>query len=275
MFKLSRHTSLASGIVIAAVAISDAAPLATPGQDVTDARQEAQIWTRYALNPFLSTNQLRVSVLHNKATLRGRVDDALHRELAGQIALGVLGIRAVDNQLIIDQADAATPETERSYSTAISDATIQAGVKSKLLMSPYTTGLSADVESQAGLVTLRGMADSGQAKEIATRLAASTPGVQTVNNQLLVAGSQASFEASPVYTPEPVWGFADAWITAKVKSALLVSRFVDGGQVNVHTQSGVVTLSGQLNSGPERALAIQLSKNVRGVKQVQALGLTF
>ena len=68
---------------------------------------------------------------------------------------------------------------------------------------------------------------------------------------------------------------ADSWITTKVKSTLLYSSNVKGSDVEVSTKAGVVTLSGKLGSGAERALAVELADNVRGVKAVSAKGLTF
>lgn len=67
---------------------------------------------------------------------------------------------------------------------------------------------------------------------------------------------------------------ADSWITTKVKSTLMYSSNVDGSDVDVSTSAGVVTLKGKLDSGAERALAIELADNVRGVKSVQSTGLT-
>ena len=61
---------------------------------------------------------------------------------------------------------------------------------------------------------------------------------------------------------------ADGWITTKVKSTYLFSNNVDGSDISVNTDKGIVTLSGNVDSGVERALAIELAQNVRGVKSV-------
>ncbi len=66
----------------------------------------------------------------------------------------------------------------------------------------------------------------------------------------------------------------DSWITTKVKSTFMYSNNVNGSDIDVSTSAGVVTLSGKVDSGAERALAIELADNVRGVKSVQAQGLT-
>jgi osmotically-inducible protein OsmY len=67
---------------------------------------------------------------------------------------------------------------------------------------------------------------------------------------------------------------SDAWITTKVKSTFLYSSNVAGSDITVTTAGGVVTLTGKVDSGAERALAIELAQNVKGVKSVRATGLT-
>ncbi|MOA37688.1 periplasmic protein [compost metagenome] len=59
-----------------------------------------------------------------------------------------------------------------------------------------------------------------------------------------------------------------------MKSTLLYSSNVAGSDIDVTTKDGVVTLSGKVHSGAERDLAIELAQNVRGVKSVDAKGLT-
>jgi osmotically-inducible protein OsmY len=53
----------------------------------------------------------------------------------------------------------------------------------------------------------------------------------------------------------------------------MYSSNVDGSDITVSTKSGIVTLSGNVDSGAERALAIEFARNVRGVKGVQSKGL--
>lgn len=252
---------LAGGAAVAAEPMS---------QQLNEARQESQIWTTYALNPDLRANALKVTVEGGKATLSGTVSEGVSKALAEQIALGVSGIRSVDNQIAV-QADYLTPPrtTERSYGEVIDDATISSAVKSKLMWSRYTNGLSTEVETRLGKVTLRGPAESAASKELASRLAFNTRGVLAVDNQMVVAATDPSVAA------EAGVEVADSWITTKVKSTFLYSRDVDGDDISVSTRSGVVTLSGKVHSGSERNLAIELARNIRGVKSVSSKGLTL
>ncbi|HSM28138.1 MAG TPA: BON domain-containing protein [Thioalkalivibrio sp.] len=50
---------------------------------------------------------------------------------------------------------------------------------------------------------------------------------------------------------------------------------MSGGDISVTTDDGVVELSGTVDSEAERELAIELTEQLRGVKSVEASGLTF
>lgn len=275
MFPQSRKMLMASGIAVAIAAMNaSAAPVS---QDVTDARQETQIWTTYALSPYLRANDLKVSVHDGKATLSGKVEEGVDKDLAKQIALGVKGIKDVDNQITV-QADYVPParSSERSYGEEIDDATITASVKSKLLWSTYTDGLGTEVDTKLGHVTLTGAADSAASKELAGRLAGNTRGVVAVDNRLTIKPARAAVaDSAKPSAHEEGHVVSDSWITTKVKSTLMYSSNVEGSDIDVTTKKGIVTLSGKLDSGAERALAIELAKNVRGVASVESEGLTI
>jgi hyperosmotically inducible protein len=272
MFKKSRNLVLASGIALA-LATTGAFAADTLSQDITNARQETQIWTTYALSPYLRANDLKVSVQNGKATLTGKVEEDVNKDLAKQIALGVDGIKSVDNQIVV-QADyvPSAKSASRGYGEVIDDATITAAVKSKLMWSRHTDGFTTNVETKSGKVTLTGTADSAADKDTAGHLAMHTRGVIAVDNRLVVEAKAAKTDSSAHKAGTEI---ADSWITTKVKSTYAYSSNVDGSDISVSTVKGVVTLTGKVDSGAERALAIELAKNVRGVKSVQSKGLTI
>jgi osmotically-inducible protein OsmY len=252
----------------------------TASQNITEARQETQIWTTYALSPYLRASDLKVSVHAGKATLTGIVEESVDKDLAKQIALGVDGVKDVDNQIVINPDYTVPPRSstsERSYGEAIEDASITTRVKSKLMWSKYTDGLTTDVDTRNGKVSLIGNADSGAAKDLAGRLAMNTRGVVSVDNQLIVKSpvAKGAKETTAEFAKTETTAVSDTWITTKVKSTFMYSRNVDGSDIQVTTASGIVTLSGKVDSGAERALAIELAKNVRGVKSVHSKGLTI
>ena len=287
MLKNPRTVMTLTGIALA-IASMGGASAADTSQAVVDARHETQIWTTYALNPYLRATDLSVSVSGGKATLTGSVEEGVSKDLARQIALGVNGVKEVDNQIVV-KPDYTPPQrsSDRSYGEAVDDATITAAVKSKLLWSKHTDGLTTDVDTKWGKVALKGTADSKADKELATRLALNTRGVVSVDNQLVVTKDNGKAkdhgkDKAPTVTgavktsaQEAGRDIADSWITTKVKSTFSYSSNVDGSDITVSTNGGIVTLSGKVDSGAERALAIELAKNVRGVKSVHSKGLTI
>jgi hyperosmotically inducible protein len=62
----------------------------------------------------------------------------------------------------------------------------------------------------------------------------------------------------------------DATITARVKTALLNDSQVGGLKIDVDTTKGVVTMSGIVKSQAEAERAVQLAKQVNGVKDVKS-----
>ncbi len=275
MYTQPRKLLIATGVALSIAAMSCSAIAASVSQEVTDARQEAQIWTTYTLSPYLRSNDLSVTVHEGKATLTGTVNEDVNKDLAKEIALGVSGIKDVDNQIVVLADYQPKPSTVRSYGQAVDDATVTAAVKSKLLWSKHTDGQATEVETKAGKVTLSGTSENAKAKEAAGRLAINTPGVVAVSNHLVVSGAAPSVADKAKSTTSKLGSeIADSWITTKVKSTFLYSSNVKGSDVEVTTKAGVVTLSGKVSNGAERALAVELADNVRGVKSVNAKALT-
>lgn len=238
--------------------------------ELIDARQEAQISTTFASSPYLHANDIKVQVHEGKVTLTGKVDESVNKDLAKEIALGVSGIKSVDNQIIV-QADYNPKTSTRGYADVIEDATITTGIKARLLWSKYSYSDTNTVETKNGRVTFTGAADSSDAKDFAGRLAMGTRGVVSVENNLVVNANLNSVDKGN----DTLHNVADGWITTKVKSNFIYSKNVASSDIEVNTSSGVVTLKGKVSSGVERALAVELAQNVRGVKSVEAKDLVF
>lgn len=253
----------------------------TNSQDVNvmNARREAQIWTTYALNPYLRAYIIEVSVHDGKALLRGNVDGEFNKDLAAEIALGVEGVTQVDNQILGQTnyvAPARTPGSKRSYGAVIDDAMISAEISSKLLWSRYSDGLTIYVETSWRRVSLTGHADSAQSRDLVGRLAINTRGVEVVENRLIVDNSAASDGARlmrAAHTAQTI--VEDSWITSRVGSTLMYSTNVGGSDIAVNTSGGIVTLDGKVSTAAQREFAIEFANNVRGVKSVQANALRF
>jgi hyperosmotically inducible periplasmic protein len=269
-----RKLVLATAIAIAFGAVSAAADAGSVKQEVTNARQETQIWTTYALSPHLRANDLQVQVEAGTATLTGVVEDDVNKELAREIAVGVSGIDKVVNQIEVRADFTPAAATKRGYGDVIDDASVTAAVKSKLLWSKHADGLSTTVTTTSGKVVLEGTAETAEAKALAGKLAANTRGVRAVDNRLKVEAPSIATQVDSK-TDQAGTAIADSWITTKVKSTYMYSRNVSGSDISVATAEGVVTLSGKVDSGAERALAIELAQNIRGVRSVESKALVL
>lgn len=67
---------------------------------------------------------------------------------------------------------------------------------------------------------------------------------------------------------------ADSWITTKVKSEFAAARHVKATDISVSTTDGMVTLTGTVATTREKNKAIRIAHKVKGVKSVDASGLT-
>lgn len=239
-------------------------------RELSEARQEGSIWTAFALNRHLNPFTIDVDVENGSAKLTGTVENAVERDLAEQIALGIEGVKKVDNQLKLDPAFQAKTSSEPTLSQRFDDATLAATVKSKLLWNSNTEGLDIKVAAENGKVSLTGNAQTAAAKELAGRLAENTDGVRQVNNQLSVSAADSAAAKAQNAANEAGAAISDAWITSKVKSSFLYSRNLDGLNITVDTQKGMVNLSGSVLSSTEKQLAIETARNIRGVRGVDA-----
>lgn len=237
---------------------------------VTEARQEGSIWTAFALNRHLSPFKIKVSVDSGTAVLEGKVENKVDRELAEQIALDVAGIEKVNNRLEVDPMVAVEPGAKATIAQHFEDATLTATVKSKLLWNSVTEALNIQVDSKAGVVTLKGQAQSAEAKLLAGSLASNTDGVTEVNNLISLTATDPSAPKVPLGMNNAGEAISDLWITSKVKSSLIYSRNLDGINIKVDTRSGMVSLDGVVANYAAKQLAIEIARNIRGVRGVDA-----
>jgi len=78
---------------------------------------------------------------------------------------------------------------ERSATQKMDDAAITAQVKTRLLADDQTRTININVDTEAGVVTLRGTVPTEAAKARAEEVAKAVDGVQVVANSLLIGDS--------------------------------------------------------------------------------------
>ena len=85
------------------------------------------------------------------------------------------------------------------------------------------------------------------------------------------AQSSGSMQSSDQTVPGKV---DDAWITTKVKSEFATTSEIPASKISVDTHDGMVRLTGTVATNMDKNRAIQVAHNVKGVKSVDATGLT-
>ena len=111
-----------------------------------------------------------------------------------------------------------------------------------------------------GVVTLGGQVTSDNDKSQAESLAKSLAGAQVVANQIAVVPSGIEKEAKAVNSD------LDKGIEKNLDAALIQNRMHDNVKYDV--KSGVVTLTGEVNSQAKRDRAEKVATSVPNVKQV-------
>jgi osmotically-inducible protein OsmY len=109
------------------------------------------------------------------------------------------------------------------------------------------------------VVLLVGEADTPELRNRAYELVKSVPNVRRINNEIVVCGSLDRKESS-----------LDAWMTTKVKAAMVAEKGLHSTQIKVSTEDNVVYLMG-LVTHHQAELAIEVARQVSGVKKVVTL----
>jgi hyperosmotically inducible protein len=165
---------------------------------------------------------------------------------------------------------------------AQTDAGITTNVKSKMAADDTVKAHEINVDTKNGVVTLTGDVDSAIAKERAVQIARTTDGVREVVDNLTVTESAPTgglFDRDGVDRGtgnigdndrqdrnEPITG--DPGITSAVKAKLLADSTVSGLRIDVDTENGVVTLTGDVKSKAEADRAVMIARNTDGVTRV-------
>jgi hyperosmotically inducible protein len=144
----------------------------------------------------------------------------------------------------------AAPAKSPEVSDSIRKSLDQAGLKN----------VAVSQDRDKGIVTLGGQVGSDNEKAQAESVAKSFAGTQVVANQIAVIPVGGEKDAKAVNSD------LDKGIEQNLDAALIQNKLHE--HVNYGVKSGVVTLTGEVNSETKRALAEQVATNVPNVLQV-------
>jgi len=124
-----------------------------------------------------------VNVRDGIVTLSGEADSQAQKELTGEYARDVAGVKDVKNDMTL----AKNPNAEPTLGDKIDDASITAQVKIALLTHHSTSAVKTTVKTSNGVVTLHGKAKNDAEKTLVGKLAKDIKGVESVDNKMTVA----------------------------------------------------------------------------------------
>jgi len=157
-----------------------------------------------------------------------------------------LTLAAVVSTLLITSAPLRAADT---------DSRIESAAANSYTFKNYLKDDSIKTDSKDGIVTLTGTVADASHKSMAENTVASLPGVKSVDNQLVISGQQPAEHS-------------DAWITTKVKTALLFHRNVSATGTTVYTKDGIVTLQGEASSMAQKELTTEYARDIDNVISV-------
>jgi hyperosmotically inducible periplasmic protein len=143
----------------------------------------------------------------------------------------------------------------RAYASTM-DSRIESSARESHIFKRYLTGDAIQVTSKDGVVTLTGSVADQSHKQLAAETVASLPGVQIVDNQLVLKDEKSA-------------GGSDALVRERVKLAMLTHRNLNSARPDIQVKDGVVTVRGKAANKAQIDLATEYIKDVDGVKEVK------
>jgi osmotically-inducible protein OsmY len=146
---------------------------------------------------------------------------------------------------------------ERGVGGAVSDLQIETTIESAFAAADpgLKDGITTTVYQ--GRVLLTGTVPTPQVKTRAVEVASRVSGIKTLYDDIEVAPSRAAWDATN-----------DAWITARIRTELMLDPDIRSGNYTIDTQKGSVYLIGSARSQAELERATRTARYIPGVKRV-------
>lgn len=202
-----------------------------------------------------------------------------HLGLPGLLALGAfVGISAVSSATAQaagpPQATQEAKETARQSGNVVKDSWITMKVHSQFIPEDALEGSDIDVETNAGVVTLRGtvLTEAGRGRAVA--IAKATDGVKSVKDELKIGpaegeAAEKAGEAARGTTGTATRAVSDGWLKSKIYSQFITEDALDDSDIDLDITRGAVTLNGTVRSDAARERAAAIAKATDGVKSVE------
>lgn len=228
------------GMIVLGLAVTVNTVAARPAmedQAIADAIED-----ELTIDPAVPGYRIDVGSTDGVVTLTGQVENLLAKQRALRLAETVRGVETVVNRIDVEP------------SPQVTDAELLKDVRGALRWDAATDAYEVEASVNDGAVTLSGLVDSWQEKELCEKVAAGVDGVTEIKNTLTV-----NYKLSRT----------DDEIRPEVEKSLRWDALIDDALVNVQVEDSVVTLSGIVGSAAEKSRAIHTAW-VAGVRDVKS-----
>lgn len=257
-------------------ATGDARPEDRPDSTAID--NVGSVWTttkiqaQFFADGDVKARDIDVTTRNGRVTLTGRVENDAQRQKAVQIARSTEGVTGVEDRLRIGPEAGDAGSASAGGGERVTDEQLTARVQSRFYQDDDLRRSTLEVRSENGVVILGGVVASEARKRQATAIAGRVDGVTDVRDELRVDPTVPSLPAAKRDTSRAVRqdtsALADGWITTKIQARYYLDPDIKGHKVDVTTSSGVVTLTGAVDTDAMRQQALAIARETDDVDRV-------
>jgi osmotically-inducible protein OsmY len=218
----------------------------------SDAEIASDVESRLHWDALVNDGLVEVNVREGVVTLTGQVASAAERRRAAADAW-VFGTKRVNDSDLAVNWQAKERDLTKDKLLGKADPEIAEAIRAAAAYDPRLSAADLKISVDGGAVTLRGSVGTYSGKFAAEDLAHNTVGVTKVENQLAVRPSGA---------------VADSTVQRAVQSALLWNPYTNAFDIDITVKSGVVTLTGEVDTAFSRATATDVSSSIDGVRDI-------
>ncbi len=170
-------------------------------------------------------------------------------------------------------AQEAKPAPKKS-GNPVTDSWITMKIHSQFIPEDSLEGSDIDVDTNAGVVTLKGTVPTAAGRDRAIAIAKAPDGAKSVNSQLKITPAHAGEAAKAGEKAKETAGTAgravtDGWVKSKIYSQYLTENALDDSDIDIDVAKGAVTLKGTVRTAAGRERAEAIAKATDGVKSVK------
>jgi osmotically-inducible protein OsmY len=222
-------------------------------EERSDPEIEKDVQARLKWDALVDDGLIDVSVSDGDVTLSGTVGSAAEWSRAKTDAW-VMGAGTVSAEDLDVERWARDDDLRGDkYATNVTDGGMKDAIRDALLYDPRVSVLNVKVNVDHAIAKLSGTVPSRRARDVAGELAHDTVGVLSVINDVQVKPEEA---------------VADDVLSDRASSALALDPVVEGSEITVGVEDGVVTLTGDVDSYFQKAEAEHVIAGLDGARTV-------